>query len=109
MAHAELGAVKKQGGQRGAHALRLRVLIHVLADRRISVFRRRAEQGQHVVIARITLEGGHVLHHGGGSDLAGGVATHAVGQHQQVRASVGGILIVFADQSAVCHCSKSQA
>ena len=101
MDHAEAEAVEHERGERRAHARLLRVVLHGLGDRRVRVLRRRPEQGEHVRVAGVAVQVLHVLDHELGGDLAGCVAAHAVGKHEQLRARVCRILVVAPDQAAV--------
>ena len=101
VAHAKLAAVKRQRGQGRAHALGVGVGLNMLGDGPVTVLRRRTQQREHVVIAQRLIEVLQVLHHELGGDLAGSVATHAIGKHEQVRARVRGVLVVGAHQAAI--------
>ncbi len=98
----------QQGGERGAHALQWRVLLdHVRSwslARWTAVPRevRTSEPG--TSSSRATSGGDHL----GGGDLTGGLAAHAVGDGEQARTGVSGVLVALPDHAFVGSGGEAQ-
>ena len=94
-------AREQDRGQRGAHALELGVGLDVRGDRRVAFADRGVELAQQVAAGLVVVEVGQRRDHQLGGDLTGGMAAHAVGEREQPRTGVDGVLVVGADQAAV--------
>ena len=101
VAHAQLASVEHERGERGAHPVAGGVLADALRQRGVGLIGDHAQQCEHVIVARVGVQGAQVVDHQLRGDLAGCVAAHAVGKRQQVGARVGGVLIVAAHQTPV--------
>ena len=111
MAHRRLTVAEQDRGEGAAHALQLWVLVHVGGDALVALIHRAFQHGdQAAALIRLVqergIQGAQGVHQEAAGHLAGRVATHAVGQRQQARARVGGVLIIRAHQSAVGGCGE---
>ena len=105
---AEALAGPQQGGERGAHALQLRVLLDHGAQLVVGTLHGGAEGGEDVGARHVVVErddGGDGL---GGGDLAGGGAAHAVGDREQTRTGVSGVLVALPDHAFVRSGGEAQ-
>ena len=91
----------QQGGERGAHALQLRVLLDHDAQLVVGALHGDAEGGEDVRAGDVLVELDDGGDHLGAGDLAGGLAAHAVGDREQAWAGVAGVLVVLADHAVV--------
>ena len=98
---AEPGAREQDRGERGAHALEVGGVRDVPGDRGVAFDGGLAQLGEQVVAGVVVVEGGQRGDDQRGGDLAGGVATHPVGQRQQPGPGVDGVLVVLPDEPAV--------
>ena len=94
-------AREEDGGERGAHALQVGGVGDVPGDRRVALDGGVAQLGEQVVAGIVLVERGERGDHQRGGDLARGVAAHAVGERQQARSGVDGVLVVLPDEPAV--------
>ena len=105
---AEPLAGPQQGGQRGAHALQLRVLLDHHAQLVVGALHGGAERGEDVGAGHVVVELDEGGDHLGGGDLAGGLAAHAVGDGEQPGAGVAGVLVALADHALVRSGGEAQ-
>ena len=70
-------------------------------DRGVALDGGLAQLGEQVVAGVVVVERGQRGDHQRDGDLAGGVPAHAVGDRQQPRPGVDGVLVVLPDQAAV--------
>ena len=101
MHHAEPGTGEEHRGQRRAHALQGRVGVHRVTELLVGGFHGRAQGVDQRVAGYVLVQRCH-----GGDDhiaghVAGGHATHAVGDGEQAWPGVDGILVPVPDQAAV--------
>ncbi len=98
----------QQGGQRGAHALELRVLLDHGAQLVVGPLHGAAEGGEDVGARDVVVERDQSGDHLGGGDLAGGLAAHAVGDGEQSGAGVTGVLVALPDHALVRSGGETQ-
>jgi hypothetical protein len=101
MGQAYLVSGEEHRGQRGAHALPFGVLTDQLADRSVAGQGGFMELVQQVVAGFVVVERGECRNDDFGRHLACRVTTHPVGQRQQARTRVDGVLVVLPNQAAV--------
>jgi hypothetical protein len=94
-------AREQDRSERGAHAVEFLVRFDVCGDRRIAFAHCGVELAEQVAAWLVVVEMGQRRDHQLGGNLAGGVAAHAVGERQQSRSRVHGVLVVRADQATV--------
>jgi hypothetical protein len=91
----------QQRGQGGAHALQGRVVLDHLPQLLVGALHGGAERGEDVGAGDVVVEGDDGGDHLGGGDLAGGLAAHAVGDREQSRTGVAGVLVALTDHALV--------
>ncbi len=99
--HAELAAGEEHRGQRGAHALQVRVGVHRVAQLLVGGVHGRAQRVDQGVARDVLVERGHGADDDVAGDVTGGHAAHAVGDGEQPRPGVDGVLVPVSDQTAV--------
>ena len=97
----ELALGAQQRGDRGAQAPQLRLVPCAAQDLLVRLEHALLEGRDDVGGRGLGVQGGQAPDRDRGGDVAAGVAAHAVGDHQQVAARVGGVLVVRADQAHV--------
>lgn len=95
-------------GQGAAHALELRVLLDHLAQPLVGAVHRVVQQGEQVGAGYVLVQPDDRTEHLGGGDLAGRRPAHAVGDRQQPRAGVAGVLVPLPDQPLVGSGGEAQ-
>ena len=106
VAEGDLVLAEEHGGQGAAHAIQVWVLVDVRGDVLVALVRGRGQQVFQLIavvglVDQWGIQGAEGINEELGGNLAGSVATHAVGQSQQTRAGVGGVFVVAADQATV--------
>ena len=92
----------QERGHRGAHALELGAVVDLRLDLGVGGRNGPAEVVVRVVATvALPVEGHHGADGDGAGDVASGVASHAVGDHEEVGAGIPGVLVLRADQSHV--------
>ena len=99
--HADLAAGEQHGGQRGAHALELRVGVDGVAQLLVGGADGAAQRVDEGVTGDVLVERGHGADDDVAGDVTGGHAAHAVGDGEQPRSGVDGVLVSVPDQTAV--------
>jgi hypothetical protein len=99
--HADLAAPEQHPGQGRAHALHRRVLLDRVPDLLVGVVDGGAERVQRRVARHVLVEVGHRGDDDVARDVTGGHAAHPVGDGEQPRPRVHGILVPVPDQAAV--------
>ena len=94
-------AGEQDRGERRAHTVEVGILFHLVADRGIPHPNRTVELAEQITARIVVVELGQCGDHQLGGHFAGGVPAHAVGQRQQTRAGVDGVLVIGANQSAI--------
>ena len=79
VAQRQLLAVKHDGSESRAHAVGFRGVAHSAGNSAVGVIGDGGEHGQHVVVARVTVQVLEVADHHLGGDLTSRVAAHSVG------------------------------
>src|SRR5271166_661647 len=100
MDEAKSVACEQDRGQCGAHAFELGVELDMRGDRGVAFAHGLVEFAQQVT-AGLVVEVGECGDDELGCDLTCGVAAHAVGESQQPRPGVDGVLVAGADEAAV--------
>lgn len=98
----------QQGGERGAHALQLRVLLDHHPELVVGALHRRTQRGEDVGTRDVVVERDKSGDHLGGGDLTGGLAAHAVGDGEQPGTGIAGVLVALADHALVRARGESQ-
>ncbi|MPM88835.1 hypothetical protein SDC9_135939 [bioreactor metagenome] len=115
--HRQVVAVEGGGGDGRAHPVQCRVVGGEIGDQLVGVVDPLGDPAQQVLPDRgvggagqLLVEGAQPGHGDGGGEVAGSGTPHAVGDHQQVRGGVAGVLVVLADQPdlGVCRVSEGQ-
>lgn len=106
--HAQALPGPQQGGQGGAHALQGGVLLDHLPQLVVGALDGVAEGGEDVGAGHVVVEGDDGGDHLGGGDLTGGLAAHAVGDGEQARTGVAGVLVALPDHALVGTCGEAQ-
>ena len=107
--HAELAAAEEHAGQRGAHAFHGRVLVDRVADLLVGRVDRLPQRVHRGIAGHIVVEVREGADHDVARDVTGGHAAHSVGDGEQPRPGVHGVLVPVSDQAAVAagriaHC-----
>ncbi|ESU50049.1 hypothetical protein P376_1974 [Streptomyces sp. HCCB10043] len=98
---AEALAGPEQGGERGAHALQLGILLDHDAQLVVGLLYGGAERGQEIGSRYVVVERDERGDHLGAGDLTGRLAAHAVGDGEEPGAGVAGVLVSLADHALV--------
>ena len=101
MCEPDLLAREQNRRQRGAHAVEVGLLFHLVGDGGVAFARRCCELAEQIVTRLVVVEMRQRSDHQLRGDLAGGMTTHAIGERKQARAGVHRILVVRTDQTAV--------
>ena len=88
-------------GQRGAHALEFGGAFHLRGDRLVAGAGGALEGAEKVTAGFVGVEGAECFDDELAGHFARGVTAHAVGEGEQTRTGVRGILVVGADEAAV--------
>ena len=99
--HAELGAGEEHAGQGRAHALQRRVGVDGVAEVLVGHVDGGAQRVDERVAGHVLVERGHGRDDEVARDVTGGHAAHAVGDGEQPRPGVHGVLVAVPDQPAV--------
>lgn len=105
---AEALAGPEQGGERGAHALQLGVLLDHHAQLVIGPLDRRTERSEDVRARDVVVELDERGDHLGAGDLTGRLAAHAVGDGEKARTGVAGVLVALSDHALVRSGGEAQ-
>ena len=101
VAERETGAGEQDGGECGAHPVEFGRPLHLVGDGGVAAGNGRFELAEQVTAGFVVVERLQGLDDELAGDLAGRVSAHAVGEREQTRARVHGVLVVGADQPAV--------
>ncbi|MDQ0616227.1 hypothetical protein QFZ33_000251 [Arthrobacter globiformis] len=97
----ELALGQQQGSHGGAHARQLGIDVNEFREQRVGGLDLVGQHGAGVVIVVVGVQMEHVQDSGGGSNIAAGVAAHAVRHDGQVPSHVGGVVVLRADAADV--------
>ena len=92
---------EQDGGQCGAHAVEVGVEFDLLVDGVVALADRTFQLAQQVAAGLVVVQRCQCGDHQLGGHLAGGVPAHPVGQGQQPRPGIDGVLVVGANEPAV--------
>ncbi len=98
----------QQGGERGAHAFELGVLLDHGAQLVVGALHGGAERGEDVGARHVVVERDEGGDHLGAGDLARRLAAHAVGDGEQPGAGVAGVLVALSDHALVRSGGETQ-
>ena len=104
MGQGQTVAVQEQGGDRGAHAGKLRTGGHQFGEQGVGRLDLVRKDGQRLVFMDIAVQMDQIQHGGSRGDVAARVAAHSVGNHGEIAPDIGGIVILEADHSDVGAC-----
>lgn len=98
----------QQGGQGRAHALQLGVFLDHHPQLVVGTLHGGAQRGEDVRTRHVAVELHERGDHLGGGDLAGGLTAHAVGDGEQARPGVAGVLVALPDHALVRSGGEAQ-
>ena len=101
MHHGELRAGEENAGQRGAHALERRVGVDRVSQILVGRVDRAPQRIDQRVAGNVFVELCHRRDREVAGHVAGGHATHAVGDGEQPRTGIYRVLVAFPDQPAI--------
>lgn len=87
--------------QRGSHALEFGIGLDLRCDRGVALPHRGVQLAQQIAAGLVVVEVGERGDHQLGGDLTRGVTAHAVGEGEQPRPGVDGVLVVRPDEATV--------
>jgi hypothetical protein len=97
----EIAAVEQAPGECRAHALQGKIGLDQFRDLVIGLVDGKSQPRKHVLAGGGTLDLPDRVDRHGGREIAGGRATHPVGDHEQIWARISGVLVVLPDQSDI--------
>ena len=97
----DAATVEEKRGERAAHALAARVLLHGGGDRVVAGVHRLGQCAGQVRAGLVLVERGQCADHQLRGDLARGVPAHAVRERKKARAGESRILVVVSNQAEV--------